>query len=836
VHAADVLLDRYVIERELAHGGMATVYVAHDVRHDTNVAVKVLYVEAGPVAAEARFAREIQIAARLQHPNILPVFDSGRVDGVPFYVMPYVEGETLAQRIAREGQLPVDDVIQIACEVADALAVAHEAGLVHRDVKPSNILLAHGHALITDFGIAHVIEQTQGHRLTETGFTLGTAAYMSPEQGTGGEIDGRSDLYSLGCVLYEMLAGHPPFTGPNSQAVIARHLVDTVAPIGPVRPSVPAPLEAIIRRTLAKSPADRFPTAVQLRDALRNLDSPFAVERVPVREPAPDHTNDHGKRRVIAGVATTVVLAALVVAWLVLRPALASRGAASPADPSRVAVLYFDDESPTHDMGYLADGLTERLIQALSDVPALHVVSRGGVSRYRGHAVTLDSLQRALHVGSVVEGSVQRAGDRVRVAVQLVDPATGEQLASHTVEHPSSDLFALEDDVAGQVADLLRSRLGESIRLREVQEGTSSQLARELLLRADAARNDASAITHGRQRGDAQDATTFLARSDSLLARAESADPKWAAPTIERGWVQLDLAALRSGTARVPFLERAIADAERALARAPGDAGALELHGTALWRLMDASPAGSADAGRLRRAEQDLRAAVAADSMRASAWSTLSQLLRLKGSLAEANLAAQRALGADAYLENAPEIIDQLFRSELLLGDVQGASRSCADGRRRFPGDPRFVECRLTLMLVDTASAPSPRAAWALVASLDSADQRMRDTTAGHQYEPVYRRMAAAAISARAGARDTALATIAWARRRVRGDAGASIDLDYDEAYVRLALGDRDRALALLREYLAARPTYRSYIARDPLFARLRDDPRFSALLAAPPA
>lgn len=832
VHATDVLSDRYVIEREIARGGMATVYLARDIRHDARVAVKVLHAELGPVVGEARFTREIQMTARLQHPNILPIFDSGRVGGVPFYVMPYVEGETLGSRLAREGQLPVDDAVEFACEIADALACAHAAGLVHRDVKPANILLAHGHAVLTDFGIAHVVEATQSHRLTETGFAVGTVLYMSPEQGTAGTVDGRSDLYSLGCVLYEMLAGHPPFTASNPQAVIARHQMETAPLIAAIRPTVSPALDAIIRRAMAKAPADRFAGTAEFRDALRHLTPAASLIDAPV--PAPVRSAARPWRIAGASLAAMFVLALL--GWLAGRRIVSRAATAAPGDPDRVAVLYFEDESPQHDMGYLADGLTERLIQTLSTVPAIHVVSRSGVARYRGRTVALDSLSRALRAGTVVEGSVQRAGDRVRVAVQLVDANTGEQLATHTVEHPVSDLFALEDDVAGQVGDLLRTRLGESIRLHEVQEGTSSRVARELLLRADEARNDASAITHGRQPGDVQDAAAFLVRSDSLLARAEVADPHWVDPIVARGWALVDLAALPGSTPRAAVLQRALAHANRALARAPADANALELHGTVLWRSVDASPDGAADASRLRRAEQDLRAAVAADPTLASAWSTLSQLLRMNGSLAEANIAAQRALSADAYLENAPDIIQQLYLSDVLLGNVRQAGRTCDDGRRRFPGDSRFVECRLTLMLVDTATPPDPHAAWAVVRALDVADAREHTIAPAHEYRPVYHHMAAAAISARAGERDTALATIAWARRRVQADRSASIDLDYDEAYVRLALGDRDRALTLLRSFLTARPTYRAYIARDPLFTRLRSDPRFTTLLAAPPA
>jgi len=829
VQPADVLSDRYVIERQIARGGMATVYLARDIRHGSHVAIKLLHPAFGALLGEARFTREIQVTARLQHPNILPIFDSGRVADVPYYVMPYVDGESLAQRITREGQLPVDDAVEIACEVADALAHAHAEGFVHRDVKPGNILLAHGHAMLADFGVARIAELTRSQRLTETGFALGTPTYMSPEQAAAGEVDGRSDVYSLGCVLYEMLAGHPPFSGPNSHALIARHLTDPLPSVHTVRPTVGAPLEAVLRRATAKAPADRFAGAAQFRDALRHLAAP-----VPEASSASPGSE---RLRWIAGASVPLVLAlALSVAWFA-RSGYRGTTVTAPADPSRIAVLYFDDESPQHDMGYLADGLTERLIQALSMVPAIHVISRNGVERYRGRPVSLDSLRGTLRVGSVVEGSVQRSGDRVRVNVQLVDANTGDQITAHTVEHAAGDLFALEDDVTAQVSDLLRQRLGQSVHLREIQEGTRSQLARELLLRADQARNDATAITQRRHPGEIQDAVAFLWQGDSLLARAMTADSEWAAPVVTRGWLMLDLAALPgSGTTRLRALQRALAYAEQALRRAPRDADALELHGTTLWRLVDAGTGAATDAARLQRAEQDLRAAVAIRPTQASAWSTLSRLLRLKGSLAEANVAARRALGEDAYLENAPDIVEQLYRSELLLGDDRAAARSCADGHRRFPNDWRFVECRLTIMLFDTAMVPDPRAAWALVATLDATDLTARDTALPRQYGPVFRHMAAAAISARAGERDTALATIAWARQRVRDDSSAAVDLDYDEAYVRLALGDRARALALLDEFLVARPTYRAYIARDPLFTRLRGDQRFTALLRTPPA
>jgi tRNA A-37 threonylcarbamoyl transferase component Bud32/tetratricopeptide (TPR) repeat protein len=286
----DVLATRYRIERELGQGGMATVYLARDLRHDSLVAVKVLKPELAQLLGGERFTREIRITAGLQHPNILPVFDSGQIDGIPYYVMPYVEGETLAHRLGREGQLPVDQALEIASEVADGLACAHEAGFVHRDIKPSNILLAHGHAVISDFGIAHALDAAGDPKLTATGTAIGTAAYMSPEQAAGDKVDGRSDIYSLGCVLYEMLAGDPPFTGSSQQAVIARHWADPMPSIRSVRNTVSDAIEATIRKAMAKSPADRFATAREFKQTIDRLKTGEQVvaghARRPVRKVA----------------------------------------------------------------------------------------------------------------------------------------------------------------------------------------------------------------------------------------------------------------------------------------------------------------------------------------------------------------------------------------------------------------------------------------------------------------------------------------------------------------------------------------------------------------------
>ncbi len=263
------LADRYRVERELAHGRTAAVFLAHDLKHERPVAIKVLHPELAAAVGAERFLREIQLAARLQHPHIVALYDSGATDGLLYFVMPYVAGESLRARLDREPQLPIPEALRITGDVAQALGYAHDLGVVHRDIKPENILLEDGHALVADFGIARAIMAAGSDRLTETGIALGTPAYMSPEQGTeDGEVDGRSDLYALGCVAYEMLAGAPPFTGPTAQAILARHAVDPVAPIRTVRETVPRGVEQAVLKALAKVPVDRYAGATEFAQAL----------------------------------------------------------------------------------------------------------------------------------------------------------------------------------------------------------------------------------------------------------------------------------------------------------------------------------------------------------------------------------------------------------------------------------------------------------------------------------------------------------------------------------------------------------------------------------------
>ncbi len=271
------LADRYRIERHLGEGGMATVYLAHDLKHDRKVAVKVLRPELSAILGGERFLNEIKVTANLQHPNILPLYDSGEADTLLYYVMPYIEGESLRDLLDREKQLGIKDTIEIAKSVAGALSFAHARGVIHRDIKPENILLQSGQALVADFGIALAVSQAGGTRLTQTGLALGTPQYMSPEQASGsGTVDGRTDVYAVGCVLYEMLVGVPPFGGPTAQAIMVRHAVDPVPSLRTVRPTVATELEGVVMKALAKVPADRFPQMSALLTSLQAITAPAA--------------------------------------------------------------------------------------------------------------------------------------------------------------------------------------------------------------------------------------------------------------------------------------------------------------------------------------------------------------------------------------------------------------------------------------------------------------------------------------------------------------------------------------------------------------------------------
>src|SRR5438309_10070857 len=559
---------------------MATVFLAEDLKHHRSVAIKVLHSELTAALGAGRFLREIEIAARLQHPHILPLYDSGAAAGFLYYVMPYVEGESLRDRLTREKQLPQDDALRIATEVAGALAYAHSHGIVHRDIKPENIMLSGGTAVVTDFGIARAVSAAgQSRHLTETGTIIGTPAYMSPEQASGSEeIDGRSDKYSLACVVYEMLVGEPPFTGPTAQAVLARHSLDMVSPPSIVRSTIPDAVEGAVLRALAKVPADRYPTTALFAEALNMPSAATGAHR--------RATLDRAVRRPRIALWRIAPVAAVVVAlaaYLAIRSARAGRGAAAGGlDPRHVAVLYFEDESNGKTLGYLADGLTEALIAELSRIQPLVVTSRNGVAQFRQDSIAPDSIARALDAGTLVQGAVNDVGGRVRVSVRLIDGASGADYKRASFEQPVGDLLLARDSLAGRVADFLRQRLGEEVKLRAERLGTSNAAAWSLLQQAERARKDAESL-HGRD--DVSGGDAAFQRADSLGALAEVADRQWVDPIVLRGQIAYQSARLARNRPDVTrWVGVATGHAERALARAPTDAASLELRGTVRLR------------------------------------------------------------------------------------------------------------------------------------------------------------------------------------------------------------------------------------------------------------
>ncbi|MDQ3224304.1 MAG: protein kinase [Gemmatimonadota bacterium] len=406
--------DRYRIEEEIGHGGMATVYLAEDLKHARKVAIKVWIPGGGAQSYEPqRFLREIRIAARLSHPQILPVHDSGECDGMLYFVMPYAGCQTLRDRLNLEGTLPVDAALRITHAVATALGYAHRHNVLHRDIKPENILLQEGEPVVADFGVATAISAAGGDNVyvTDRGFIVGTPAYMSPEQASADrDLDGRSDLYSLACLLFEMLSGQPPFAGSGPRATMARHAIEPPVSIRSLRSNVPTSVDAALRRALAKTPEDRFATMEAFCEALT--------------APSPPS------------------------------------GPVGPGPASRtIAVLPFVNSSPDPGNEFFSDGMTDELITALAKVEGLYVASRTSVFALKNVREDVRALGARLDVSAVLEGTVRQAGTRLRITVRLTSVADGRTLWSERYDREMADVFAVQDEIAGTIVRTLRSTL-----------------------------------------------------------------------------------------------------------------------------------------------------------------------------------------------------------------------------------------------------------------------------------------------------------------------------------------------------------------------------------------
>ncbi len=489
------LAGRYAIQQELGSGGMATVYLAEDLKHRRNVAIKIFRPEVATALGPVRFLREIKIAASLNHPHVLTLYDSGEAGGFLFYVMPQVSGESLRQRLEREKQLSINSALAITRQVASALDHAHSRGVIHRDIKPENILLHEREAMVADFGVAVAVSAAGGERLTSTGMVMGTSAYMSPEQAMGDRtLDARSDVYSLGCVLYEMLAGEPPYTGSSALAVFAKRLNDPVPGVRRLRDSVPASVERALIKALARVPADRYPSAGAFAEGLTATDG------------------------------------------------------ADARSPS-VAVLPFLNLSADPENEYFADGITEDIIAQLSKIRALKVISRTSVMAFKRREQGLREIAAKLGVATLLEGSVRRAGDRVRIVAQLIDAETDRHLWAETYDRQLTDIFAIQSDVALQIGTALEAELSPEERTRIHREPTSDLQAYQLYLQGRH-----WFIRYTRE---------GLRKSIEFFERAIERDPKYAVAYVG---VALACGELAETGLRRP--DEAYAQAKQALARA----------------------------------------------------------------------------------------------------------------------------------------------------------------------------------------------------------------------------------------------------------------------------
>jgi len=763
------LAGRYTIERELGRGGMATVYLAQDRKHHRQVAIKVLKPELAAALGPERFLREIDTAARLTHPHILPLHDSGEAAGLLYYVMPYVEGETLRDRLEREGQLPLEEAVRITREVASALSYAHSHDVVHRDIKPENILLSGGEAVVADFGIARAITAAARGQLTETGIAIGTPGYMSPEQGAASaRVDERSDIYSLGCVLYEMLAGEPPFTGPSAESIVRQHLAAAPPRVSAMRAAVPPAIEEAIVRALAKTPADRFATAADFVEALA-----APAQRV----------RDTGRRtsRLAAGAGLAATLLAAAAGLFVLSRPHGTRALAGPTGQS-IAVLPFVNVSGAPQEEYLSDGISEELIDALSKLPQLQVVARPSSFAFKGKNEDVRQIAQALQVATVLGGSVRRAANRLRVTAQLTDARNGYNLWSETYDREMGDVFAVEDEISHAIMRALQVHLASADSLRLLRRPTHDVEAYELYLKGRYFFNKGGF-------GPVQQALAYfqqaLARdSNYALAYAGIADAYQRLTAWSYLLPRQGMPKARAAVLKALALEPTLADAHASL-------------GDQLCVYDWDAPA----------AERELRRAIELNPSVANAHYFYANCLLAHGRLDEALAEARRAHELDPL---NPEVATGL---PWALYVARRYDEAIAVQQKSLDLDPGSAHAHMLLALPLAGKGSYAEAL---------AEARKMAALAGDA--PAFTALLGY-VAGRAGERAEARHILTALERRPPGNTAIAI------AFVHLGLGDNEQALRWLQAAYEERSEWLPFVAPSPIFDPVRPDPRFRALM-----
>lgn len=784
---AAALAGRYRLERTLGEGGMATVYLAHDLRHDRQVAVKVLKPELAAALGAQRFLEEIRVTANLQHPHILPLYDSGSADGALFYVMPLVRGESLRERLARDTQLPVDETIRIIRQVAGALDFAHRQGIVHRDIKPENILLQDGEALLADFGIALAVTEAGGGRLTGTGLSVGTLQYMSPEQATGErDLDARTDIYALGAVAYEMLAGEPPVTGPTPRALMAKLMTERPTPLGVVRDVVPPFVEAAVMRALEKTPTDRFSSARAFADALTRRE--VSTTRGTGASAAPTAVGTR-RGRAIARVAILVVglAGAFVLArsGIVRWPSSATGDAAAPPVIRSIAVLPLDNYSGDPAQDYFAEGMTDELTAALATISQLRVTSRGSAMQFQGRdRPPTPEIARTLDVDAVVEGSVVRSGDRVRITAQLIDARADRHLWAKSFERSSSDVLALQAELASAIAGEINVRL---------TPGEQSRLATAPSVDPDAH----DAYLRGRyffNRPSDENLQKAIAQFEEAVRLSPTFAPAYSGLSDAYLWAGYNEGFLTASEAK----PRARAAAEQAVAL---DSTSAEAHTSlAVFELFyEYDWAGC---------ERDFRRAIELNPSYAFAHDQFALALAFSGRLEESIAESRRAAELDPL---SPQVLVDAVMAPMFQKDF-AAVRELA--RKAGELDPAYF---FPVMIEGWAELEAGRFEEA-IPFLEKAK-----TMDAPPFVSAYLAYAYGA----AGDRDRALAELDGLEQISRGGE----EVPFNLALVYLGLGDHERALDYMERALAADSQMLGWLGLDAIFDPLRSEPRFVALL-----